>query len=341
MWITSGKWDLFWVMGNFWLLPLAVLVSLAGSANFERMIFLVGAFISGTHFVSPLLNTTFFLNNGSPEESRRTVFYRTGVIFFLTAVLAFLAGGGAGDFVPGLSSGALKILFTIYFLWNAWHFSTQHYGILSLYSKGGSFVQNKILDKYFCLAIVFILTPNVWMEIFNQEALLPANLRNFLSILLTSYVIWSAWRRKAPRTLIFYYLCIGAIPLSGLILSPVSHYLLYSVSHWMAEIGLSSRLQPGMQKNKIGLSHYFRFGLGPLVLIGSMVYFTCKSGLWGFCGTTVIQKEGLSNLGEFSLGLWLMLTLAFALPYLHFDLSRFLYGYNARTIFPKLLKRPD
>lgn len=318
-WISSKKWDLFWVMGNCWLLPLAILSGVAGNNRLSDSIFLLGAFLSGIHFISPLFNTIRIFPNINSQSVRRSVLLRVGGILLAAGILAFFAGKG--------NKPALQILLTVYFIWNAWHFSTQHYGILSLYSKRApQYSRHKLLDKIFCFIIVFILTPNVWFEIFKQNAPISPLVRNIIAVGLTAFVLIRAYKNKASFPILGYYLCVGVIPLAGSILSPVSHFLLYSVSHWIAEVGLSSRLQPQIRERSSNLFRYLLHGLGPLLLIGVFIFSSCKSGLWGLCGTTAIQRQGLENLGEFSFVLWGMLTLAFALPYLHFDLSRILYG---------------
>lgn len=337
-WIRSKSWDFFWILANLWLFPIALFISPFPAEKLIIFLFITHRFALA-HLVSPVLNSARMLIKDHPAQKKYWL-TQVGILILVTSIFAFFACGGAKTYFPGLQSPAFTILLSIYILWTSWHIGIQHYGILSLYAQASkNYVQNKTLDKIFAVSLICLLTPSVWarisQEVFSDFVKLPtlsAPMIFVLSVSFTLAMVIQGLRTRASIQTILYYICIGITPAVGAFVSATSQILLLLGTHWLGEVGLSSRLQPGVKKNG-SMLRYLTFGVIPLLLIGSFVGNFC-SGWLENCGSkiNILGLVKVTAFKEYSAGAWFGISFTYTLPYLHYLLSRYLYKNNRAQV---------
>src|SRR5688572_15043674 len=117
-WIVSPAFDLLFLANVGWLLALVPgFVSAEGTPHIE---FWQLYFITAPHRWITLL-----LVAADPDRREG----RTG-LFVALAVLALAAVAGVKLF-----TGAFVCLLLIDYVWNGWHFASQHFGVLRIYAR--------------------------------------------------------------------------------------------------------------------------------------------------------------------------------------------------------------
>jgi hypothetical protein len=122
-WIVSPAFDLLFLANLGWLLALAPgFVAADGTTHIE--------FWQIYFITTPHRWITLFLVAADPDRRGSRAWP-----FVVIALLALIAVGGVW-----LSTGAFVCLLLVDYLWNGWHFASQHFGVLRMYARkaGGS-----------------------------------------------------------------------------------------------------------------------------------------------------------------------------------------------------------
>lgn len=367
-WIVSRSWDFFWLFSSLWLIPAAFVLN--HHARWARVFLFSSLFLNFAHLTSPLCLACIFSKHVFRDRKKRIPKY-----FLLgTVIVGTLAAGIVGALqnygvIPShfRHGDALIFLGLTYLLWNTWHFGSQAFGILSLYrhrhpAKPRSYERH--LDLAYIVFVFFMLMPVVWAASSTQGARLgPLRILGLphlqmhginqwvigLSVVSTGGMLWNEFLlREIPSwSRVFYILSLGTLPIFGL-LTGVFHYAVYTISHWLADIGLSSRIASRWivrEKRFHRLNPTIAFVLTALglVAIGSVARLHCFFASWfpvctEYVATTPLGSTSPAN----ALWLGILIGVSFSLLFLHFYLSRRLYQFSDRhlreTILPLIVE---
>ncbi|MEY2611486.1 MAG: hypothetical protein RL069_297, partial [Planctomycetota bacterium] len=116
-WLHSEQFDCLWIANLYWPLLVLVVATLGGGSTVD---FWQLYFISAPHRWLTLLLV------GIDKDRRSGI---TGKLLASSILLAFAL------LVVRFQTGMLLCLGVVDYIWNAWHFASQHSGILSIYGK--------------------------------------------------------------------------------------------------------------------------------------------------------------------------------------------------------------
>jgi hypothetical protein len=252
-WIRSRTWDGFWMLSGFWVptlfLPLAGVKPLVIVGT---LLFWIGHRISSLYLVFCVGEYREVL-----QERRR---------YFLTFPLILFCGLAAFLLVPpsvvplSLPARFVWLMFLDYFL-SLYHFSSQHYGILSVYRGRLAHGQKDpgLLrwDWWACIGVSGIL--NIAMDylngdldqfpIFDHAPLISQAAIHALRLALTALVLL-AWgltmrnylrkRQSSARVLYFSSLCY--LTIVSFYLEPLLYFFVVQMQHWLVSLGLTTHM---------------------------------------------------------------------------------------------------
>lgn len=116
-WLHSDQFDCLWIANLYWPLLLLVVATFDGGSTVD---FWQLYFISAPHRWLTLLLV------GVDKEKRAGIVVKLVVSSTLIALILLVVRG---------QSGLLLCLGVVDYIWNAWHFASQHSGILSIYGR--------------------------------------------------------------------------------------------------------------------------------------------------------------------------------------------------------------
>lgn len=267
-WVRGPVWDLFWLHGGLWLAPLAVLCSL-GWADIEdspaQLVYLAlsAVFWIGHRFSSTWLAwfTTAYAR-ARAEQPARFLFVPVAVVGLTFGVILAPA-----PMLPGTWLQRVLVLGAIDYFLVTWHFSAQHFGVLSLYrSRTRADAPGRhpaphvrFLDRMYALTVggaVIIVAelaqgattlPDAWLGPLADHAALHG-MRLPLAVLtlaLTTLQVVVA-RRHTPGLPRILYICgLGAMALAALFAHPFVFLFCWTTQHWLAAMGLASVVAQG------------------------------------------------------------------------------------------------
>jgi len=376
--LESRGWDAFWILNGFWILALLVLSRALGPGRgLSRQIICFGLLLLWVgHIFSPIITTwvnpDFRLN--MLKQWRRYVLLPVATLA-LPCVLFFLGlkvirtPGGSPLMEP---TDLVAMVIYTFILWNTWHFSAQHFGVLSIYRRRSSLNDPaiRIRDRRFTVLMTCVLLPLAWYTQSQRlgplyEYLPMPEARGGLawlvigaSIALTLYMLFQEFRQKnavTPRAL--YMITIGFQPVFASISYFTYNFALFAISHWIIAIALSSRILANQgtgesantwKRYRWYLGIYFGF-----ILLSVPIYlFFYSADVMGtvasdarFLITSVFQRDKASSLSGLTgtTAMALLAGLYFGITFVHFQYDRFQYSFHdenvRRTIAPLLFRR--
>lgn len=254
-WIRSRTWDGFWMMSGFWIPTLFFLLPLERARPLVIAITLL--FWMGHRMASLYLG--FCVGEFREVLRARRRYFLEFPLVLLCLLAAFL-------FLPysviplSLTSRFVWLLFLDYFL-SLYHFSAQHYGVLSTYR--GRLVHGQkdpgLLrwDWWVCIGVSGIFS--IAMDYLNggfddfsffdhAPVISPAAFEK-LRLGLTCLVLL-AWgltiqkylrmRQGLPRILYFSSLCY--LTILSFYLVPLLYFFVIQMQHWMVSLGLTAHM---------------------------------------------------------------------------------------------------
>jgi hypothetical protein len=302
-WVSSARWDLFWMFSALWgAALLAVLLLAFGSQPVGAMLLPAGVLVAVCHSWS-----TTYVVLASPvlREARRR-----NRLKFTIVPLVVVAGSLALGWVIGTTAGfprelpltraqALWVLYlALFWVGHFWHFGNQDFGVLSIYraKAGQGALRERRVDKAYAVAMMFVIHPVVYLKSVTRSPLSEA-VTSFVPIAPEHIAVAAAWAaatavgltvavigyelRKPQPSLpkLFYY----AIMLSHPIVLYFVHWriaffylVVYFWSHWLIAIGLVGRIHTNYQRaagaspRAALLRHATR--LGPWVVLAGFFY---------------------------------------------------------------------
>lgn len=376
--LESRGWDSFWILNGFWILALLILSRpLDLGRGFSLQIIFFGLLLLwGGHILSPIITTW-----ANPEFRRHMLDHWKRYILLPLITLAlpcilFSLGLTFLKSNPGSATFASNDLVTLviytFILWNTWHFSAQHFGILSIYRRRSSLNDPaiRIRDRRFTVIMTCGLLPLAWYTQSQRlgplyEYLPTPEARGTLAWLiigtavgLTLYMVFGEFKRKrtaTPRAL--YMITIGFQPVFASISYFTYNFALFAMSHWIIAIALSSRIlaNQGTSESASPRQHYqWYLGIyfGFIALSIPIYLFFYSPEVMGpvasdarFLITSVFQREAAPMLGTLT-GTTAMAVLAglyFGITFVHFQYDRFQYSFHdenvRKTIAPLLFRQ--
>jgi hypothetical protein len=302
-WVSSARWDLFWMFAALWGSALCAAAWFAfGSARVGAVLIPVGVLVAVCHSWS-----TTYVVLASPvlRDARRrnrtkfTVVPAVVVAGSLALGWAIGVSGGLPKQFPLTSAQSLWVLYLgLFWVGHFWHFGNQDFGVLSIYraKAGQGSLRERKIDKAYAVAMMFVIQPAVYLKAVSRSPLSEA-VWSFVPVSRAAVAIAAAWAvaaavgltaavvvyelRKDPPSL--PKLCYYAVMLSHPVVLYFVHWRLaffylvvYFWSHWLIAIGLVGRIHTNYQRAAGAspgvalLRHATR--LGALVLVAGAFY---------------------------------------------------------------------
>jgi hypothetical protein len=274
-WVSSLRWDLFWMFSAFWTSALLwSAVAGLGSARAGAILFGVGGVLSVIHSWS-----TSYAVIASPllRDARRRNPRK-----FVAMPIAIAAGSIALGYAVGATNAlphqspltgeqALWALYLgLFWVGHFWHFGNQDFGVLSIYRAKArqTTPRERKVDKAYAVAMMFVIQPCVYFKAVTRSPLSEAFF-SFVPISREVVAVVAAWAvasavvftlvvigyelRKANSSLpkLFYYLVMLAHPLVLYFVHwrlAFYYFAVYLVSHWLIAIGLVGRIHTNYRR---------------------------------------------------------------------------------------------
>ncbi len=367
-WLCTPVWDSFWILSGLWLLAIVLAAHGAGYVPLVPNLLAVGAvaFLWGGHIVSPVVAS--WANRDLRAHMLRNTRKFVGVPLALLAASLGLSLLGDLSQWPGVPRDVAAhlnprlSLFYGFIAWNTWHFSAQHFGVLSIYRRtsGQGGARDRRLDRAFCVAMTCVLTPLAWYSQDRKDLLAgllsygpaPAALPALGPAVVTAAAVLTvlfvaAERRKPngswPRAL--YGLSIGIQPIFGVVSYPIYHVAVFSICHWLIELALTSRILRGeVAASRVAAAAraWRRAGFA----IGLTLFAVISVGMFAvFHSRTVHTAIGIAppvahghhslfayHSGAVQLAFAALSGAYFGLSFIHFAYDRWLYAFSRPEI---------
>ena len=376
--LESQGWDAFWILNGFWILGLLILSRALdlGRGLSIQIIFFGLLLLWGGHIFSPIITTWMnpaFRTNMLRQWKRYILLPAATLVLPCILFVLGLKLLKTSEGSPLIASTELValVLYT-FILWNTWHFSAQHFGVLSIYRRRSSLNEPaiRIRDRRFTVIMTCVLLPLAWYTQSQRlgplyEYLPTPHARGSLawivitaSAAITLYMLFEEFRERrgiSPRAL--YMVTIGFQPVFASISYFTYNFALFTMSHWIIAIALSSRILANQgageststwERYRWYLGIYFGF-----ILLSVPIYlFFYSADVMGpvasdarFVITSVFQRDGASSLSGLT-GTTAMAILAglyFGITFVHFQYDRFQYSFHdenvRKTMAPLLFRR--
>ncbi len=187
-----------------------------------------------------------------------------------------------------LTTGALTCLLTIDYIWNAWHFASQHHGIYRIYSRRGDsvvggaqpvigFAAEKWAMRLFLLHVILRVAAATWPYPQIERVMGAAD---WVSLAVPVWLVvrqLTAMPRTAGGTIYLLSVCalyvglLGAVHFNhpGLTLSLATASAVFHATEYLALVSWSVRGKQTMPVDRLGILGYFlpRWGLALAVFM--------------------------------------------------------------------------
>lgn len=234
MWIRGPLWDGFFVLSPLWVAPLLVVSGDDAAAFYLALaiVFWIGHRVSSAYLAyctsayRPLL------------RAQRARFVVAPIAMFVGVLVFAALGDGA---LPWTREERLFALVAVDFVLVAWHFASQHYGVLSLYrgrAGAGRDDARRRRDRWYALGVGGALV--VAAEAAPDHALAPV-VGTALVVAATVFVVAAELRADGaspPRAL--YLATIGVVVVAAWWVDPFVFVALWTVQHWTAAVGIAT-----------------------------------------------------------------------------------------------------
>jgi len=274
-WVSSVRWDLFWMFAAVWGSALTWLaVAALGTRRAAGLLALLGMAFSVCHSWS-----TTYAVIASPvlREARRrnrAKFTYAPIAVVAVSLALGVAVGATGGFPQSfpLTGGQWLwvICLALYWIGHFWHFGNQDFGVLSIYraKAGQTALRERRVDKAYAAAMMFAIQPCVYLKSVSHSPLSEA-VFSFVPIPREAVELAAAWAaavavgltiavcafelRKPNPSLpkLAYYLVMLSHPLVLFFVHwRLAFYYIaaYLWSHWLVAIGLVGRIHTNFHR---------------------------------------------------------------------------------------------
>lgn len=371
-WLVSLRWDGLWMFCGLWLLVPLIAADLLGlEAAIARRLLLLGLlFLWGGHIIAPIVYAWKqpTLRADLKTQKGRYIVLPIGLFLFSIIVGAYTVDGAANA-MPYLMmnyrfTGYGAALFLFFTFWNVWHFSSQHFGVLSIYRvRSQQFApDDRKWDRAFTLAITCGLLPIAWYSQGRRlgvllDVLPQADRHGTLAIavasisaLLTAIMMMREYR-KANRSIpkIIYILSIGIQPVFGVVAYSLYHFAIFSMAHWIVAIAILARISSNASATAaretghcVGFTHHFYWHAGIVFLASIPMYVLLESSavpvLIGSLTDITDGSPLQTTIAHRSVGM--VAGAALGIAFAHFIYDRYIYSFSKpliqKTIVPHL-----
>lgn len=267
-WIIGPTFDLLFLVNAVWPIFFAVAYASEGFEGRAGVQFWQVYFVTTPHRWITLL--VVFLDRDRLAERRAT--------FFGLAVLA-----ASVCLATRITTGTLTCLLTIDYLWNAWHFASQHHGVYRIYGRlNGSQPRWPLLEKVtmraFLLYVIVRVAGGTWSNPGLERYLLWVD----WGILIVPCLLiwreiqrnrtWHSGSRAYLLSVCVLYVCLlwavhNVQPRAVLALTIAS--ALFHAIEYLALISWSVQQRVQQHGSRLGWLHWFgvRWGLALLVYV--------------------------------------------------------------------------
>jgi len=254
-WIRSRIWDGFWIMSGFWIATLCLLLP---EERTKALVIAITLLFWMAHRIASLYLGFCVKEYREVLRARRGYFF--GIPLVLLGALAIFLIAPQSVIPLSLTGRFVCLLFLDYFL-SLYHFSAQHYGVLSVYR--GRLVHGQkdpgLLrwDWWACIGVsgIFSIAMDYLnggfddFSLFNHAPLISQAVFEELRLGLTCLVLL-AWgltihkylrkRQGLPRILYFSSLCY--LTILSFYLVPILYFFVVQMQHWMVSLGLTAHM---------------------------------------------------------------------------------------------------
>ena len=259
-WLRSAGWDGFWMLSGLWLLPLLAVSAVVPGALKSGLIVASLLLWLSHRFATTYSAFCTPAYRNLVSEQRRRFLWLPGVIILLTFGFVY----APRTLVPIDSWGKIQVLGTLFFLYNAYHFGIQHYGVLSIYRiRTGQSPSGwlKRYEKFFCLvvgslavaiaqichgaevvgdSIVYPVVPrDVFMSAF---ALLQVVMPVIIVILAAVFFVGEFRMGQVSLPKVVYAAGLMLQGISAYFLDPIAFLILWGVQHWLVSVALGGHM---------------------------------------------------------------------------------------------------
>lgn len=263
-WVRTPAWDLFWLHSPLWMLPLVVVLRIGWPSAETSPISTLYLVLAGLFWIGHRFSSTWMAWMSEPYRplltSQRHRFLTVPAVVILATVLAILDPFAV---LPGTALSRAIVIGGVDYLLVTWHFSAQHFGLLSLYRvRSGRTADGttRTLDRAFAIGVgggliilAELLQGATGIPVGWQEALhLTAPLREHadaltlvgqgLAVVLTIALLVRERRQGpwGPRAL--YIVGMGGMVLAAFAWDPYIFFVFWTAQHWLAAMGLASQV---------------------------------------------------------------------------------------------------
>src|SRR5712671_5548131 len=243
-WIKGPLWDGFWILSGF---PIGLALVLLSPTVY--LVLTIVVLLEHAHFLSPVALAWGHENFRGVMRRHPTKYIGVPLALIL---MTTTIGAATSLWATNLHIDiGLKIrihnladykqpfvmMVVLYWLWNAYHFGMQNFGVLSIYRrKSGS--GNRRADMTYCLfvqaaASFLVFAPHLGLDrdVARDSYVLSA---------LAGVLLMMPWEnRLSPRILL---ILTDAVGLALVFWSGLWGFAIWSVNHWLVAIGLSSHV---------------------------------------------------------------------------------------------------
>ncbi len=274
-WVSSARWDLFWMFSAVWGSALCASAVLAlGSPRVGAILIPLGVALAACHSWS-----TTYVVLASPvlREARR----RNRTKFTLVP-LAVVAGSLALGYAIGATGGFPRdfpltgeqslwaLYLALFWVGHFWHFGNQDFGVLSIYraKAGQSALRERQIDKAYAVAMMFVIQPCVYLKSVSRSPLSEA-VFSFVPVSHEHVAVAAGWAVAAavgltvavigyelrkrnpslPKVLYYAVMVSHSLVLYFVHWRLAFYYLVvYFWSHWLVAIGLVGRIHTNFHR---------------------------------------------------------------------------------------------
>jgi hypothetical protein len=274
-WVSSARWDLFWMFSALWgSALLGALVLAIGVVRVHPIVVSLGLLLALFHSWS-----TTYVVLASPvlREARRR-----NRLKFTTLPIAVVAGSLALGWAVGATGGLPRqfpltseqslwaLYLALFWIGHFWHFGNQDFGVLSIYraKAGQTALRARQVDKAYAVAMMFVLQPCVYLKAVSRSPLSEA-VYSFVPIPYDAVQVAAAWAAatavgltvavigyelRQPRPSLpklAYYVVMLSHPLVLYFIHwrlAAWYLVVYFWSHWLVAIGLVGRIHTNSRR---------------------------------------------------------------------------------------------
>jgi hypothetical protein len=279
-WIQSWAWDLFYVFSGLWVIAIFGIAELGFNTSITAAVVTLAignlVFWAG-HNISPVLIAWSNPRLRAEMSQRRLLYLGLPIGLTVSAIalelLSRVPGWSLkwetpwGVFYPSI------VFFVAYLLWNSWHFGSQHFGILTLYRRRvrPEDFESRTWDAFYCRMLFCIALPLAWFAqgqfLGPLFGLLPKSppvdtIKTTVVVLtLLSLGVMIIRELRTPKislARIFYFVLVAAQPILAVLVNPIFHFAIYTSTHYMLVIALTSRIFSFQNAGLFGLPASFK-----------------------------------------------------------------------------------